>query len=424
MVRKPIEKAIDFVVVGAVKGFKKLFGGAIGWVKGKYEKGKKFVKDKATAAKDWAVGKAKGAAGWAKGKLEDVLAKLGFVTVEEDFDMQGEDHEVKAVADPAGKMEVTMASHVAVALRPLVKQAISAVGKSNDKDKADTLDLLDQINADLDLADASWDAISRDVKKHLKLANPTQPDEVIDEMRASYMTDGEKELRLNIKKIVTKIRKLKAPSIKALIDKVGGRKVFPPDFINIEGKFRDHLYDKPAGWSSVRSSFNATARTELRKEVQRIHDVSVKYAASNPKWKAARKEVELMTQRWSGDPSVAKDTVAPGRFDPKAVDEYDAGTLLDHYDNDVKYQVDHIVPLAVHWKKKGYKSDDDERAFHAGDGNFDNLQLLTATQNTSKGSRDDGGTDHRYWEQPFVDDGFDSKDSEVNSIEWITVDKK
>ena len=40
MVRKPIEKAIDFVVVGAVKGFKKLFGGAIGWVKGKYEKGK------------------------------------------------------------------------------------------------------------------------------------------------------------------------------------------------------------------------------------------------------------------------------------------------------------------------------------------------------------------------------------------------
>ena len=59
-VRKPIEKAVDFVVMGAVKGFRKLFGGAIGWVKGKYEKGKALVKDKATAAKDWGAGKVKG----------------------------------------------------------------------------------------------------------------------------------------------------------------------------------------------------------------------------------------------------------------------------------------------------------------------------------------------------------------------------
>jgi len=57
-VRKPIEKAVDFVVMGAVKGFKKMFGGAIGWVKDKAAKGKAWVKDKATAAKDWAAGKA------------------------------------------------------------------------------------------------------------------------------------------------------------------------------------------------------------------------------------------------------------------------------------------------------------------------------------------------------------------------------
>ena len=50
MVRKPIEKAVDFVVMGAVKGFQKLFGGAIGWVKDKAEKGKAWaVKDKANA---------------------------------------------------------------------------------------------------------------------------------------------------------------------------------------------------------------------------------------------------------------------------------------------------------------------------------------------------------------------------------------
>jgi hypothetical protein len=59
-VRKPIEKAVDFVVIGAVKGFKKLFGGAIGWVKGKAAAGKQWVKDKAETGKQWAVGKAKG----------------------------------------------------------------------------------------------------------------------------------------------------------------------------------------------------------------------------------------------------------------------------------------------------------------------------------------------------------------------------
>ena len=59
-VRKPIEQAVDFVVLGAVKTFKKMFGGAIGWAKGKYEKGAGWVKGKAEAAKGWASDKAKG----------------------------------------------------------------------------------------------------------------------------------------------------------------------------------------------------------------------------------------------------------------------------------------------------------------------------------------------------------------------------
>ncbi len=59
-VRKPIEKAVDFVVLGAVKGFKKLFGGAVGWVKDKAAKGKQWATDKATAAKEWGAGKVKG----------------------------------------------------------------------------------------------------------------------------------------------------------------------------------------------------------------------------------------------------------------------------------------------------------------------------------------------------------------------------
>jgi hypothetical protein len=61
-VRKPIEKAVNFVVLGAVKGFKKLFGGAIGWAKDKAAKGKAWATGKVEAGKEWAVGKAKGLA--------------------------------------------------------------------------------------------------------------------------------------------------------------------------------------------------------------------------------------------------------------------------------------------------------------------------------------------------------------------------
>ncbi len=55
-VRAPINKAVDFVVMGAVKGFRKLFGKA----RGAFEKGKKWVKDKAKGAKNWATSKARG----------------------------------------------------------------------------------------------------------------------------------------------------------------------------------------------------------------------------------------------------------------------------------------------------------------------------------------------------------------------------
>jgi hypothetical protein len=55
-VRAPINKAVDFVVMGAVKGFRKLFGKA----RSKFQQGKKWVKDKAQGAKDWATSKAQG----------------------------------------------------------------------------------------------------------------------------------------------------------------------------------------------------------------------------------------------------------------------------------------------------------------------------------------------------------------------------
>ncbi len=59
-VRSPINKAIDFVVGGAVKAFKKIAGPALAWAKGKFEKGKAFVKGKVEAGKAFVKGKVQG----------------------------------------------------------------------------------------------------------------------------------------------------------------------------------------------------------------------------------------------------------------------------------------------------------------------------------------------------------------------------
>ncbi|MDA0140715.1 phage tail protein, partial [Solirubrobacter deserti] len=56
-VQAPINKAVDFVVMGAVKGAKKLFGGAMNWAKGKVKAGKDWVKGKAQSVKDRLKGK-------------------------------------------------------------------------------------------------------------------------------------------------------------------------------------------------------------------------------------------------------------------------------------------------------------------------------------------------------------------------------
>jgi hypothetical protein len=51
-VQAPIAKAVDFVVMGAVKGAKKLFGAGLNWAKGKVKQGKDWVKGKAQDLKD------------------------------------------------------------------------------------------------------------------------------------------------------------------------------------------------------------------------------------------------------------------------------------------------------------------------------------------------------------------------------------
>lgn len=58
-VRAPVTKAIDTVIMGAVKAAKKLFGKPAKWAKDKFDKGKKWAQDKAQSLKDRFTGKGK-----------------------------------------------------------------------------------------------------------------------------------------------------------------------------------------------------------------------------------------------------------------------------------------------------------------------------------------------------------------------------
>jgi hypothetical protein len=114
-VRSPINKAIDFVVGGAVKTFKKMFGPALAWAKGKYEKGKAYVKGKVEAGKAYVKGKAQGAKDWAKrkagGAKEWAKEQLGLSKpVTEGFAMAGKPHTLTATEDGAGRVRFVMAS--------------------------------------------------------------------------------------------------------------------------------------------------------------------------------------------------------------------------------------------------------------------------------------------------------------------------
>jgi hypothetical protein len=76
-IQAPVNKMVDGLVMGAVKGFKKLGGDrllaaadrGVTWAKGKVRQGVAWAKAKVAQAKDWVKGRARGAAAWAKGKL-------------------------------------------------------------------------------------------------------------------------------------------------------------------------------------------------------------------------------------------------------------------------------------------------------------------------------------------------------------------
>ena len=130
--QKPVDKAIDWVVKGALKLAKPLVKAVTkgvewvkrkaaagkAWVKGKYEAGKAYVKKKYEAAKGWVKGKADSAKSWIKGKAE---AAKELFSLRRRFTAEGEAHSLYT-AGPSPDLTVAsvptnLATHPDAAVR-------------------------------------------------------------------------------------------------------------------------------------------------------------------------------------------------------------------------------------------------------------------------------------------------------------------
>jgi hypothetical protein len=103
-VQKPVNKAIDFVINGALKLAAPIINLAkrgAAWVKGKYEKGKAWVK-----------GKVEGAKAWAKGKLDTARARLAGAKPRGDLPEDKQQHVDMAAREIEPKVRSLMAKGV------------------------------------------------------------------------------------------------------------------------------------------------------------------------------------------------------------------------------------------------------------------------------------------------------------------------
>ena len=163
-IQKPVKAAIDFVINGALKLGKKLFGGA----KALYAKGKAYVKGKAEAGKKWVGGKVEAGRRWARTQLggnKDVaVAPTLFEPITREVTMKGRSHQL-TISSPDS---ITMASRHGT-LKDKVRRRrteISTLVPFPAEEDAALATILDNIEA---------------VRRASKKRRPTAPNDALDD---------------------------------------------------------------------------------------------------------------------------------------------------------------------------------------------------------------------------------------------------
>ncbi len=139
---------------------------------------------------------------------------------------------------------------------------------------------------------------------------------------------------------------------------------------------RRNLYINGSGFGSEAKNVKNETLEKLREDIRRIRELPLGSPQRQSIW-----------EKW-----VVRELV-PERADP---DKYTVAKV-----NAERYDVDHIKPLARHWKESGFNSTDRARQTIAG--SRENLRLVLMTINRSK-----GGEGHHYSDKPYVGSNFSS----------------
>ena len=359
--QKPVNKAIDFVIKTGLK----LAGPIIRGISGI---GKK-VKAKVAAGKAWVKGKADSVRARARAIVDWVASKIK-KTIRKPFSLgRGETHTV-TVNINGPDADVLLASKLAGRIRAVLPALIQQAQKANKghyvprlqaalkageaipaKWRVKEADITRQIQERVKrkLADGSWD--KRDATNYERAR--------IQKERAKLYGPVESELAV----IVTSLKGL--PSLDEFSSAAASKETryFPPGF-----DVRNGLYVRGTSWRTV---MTAVKNRDIKQRQDEIAGAGTKAArqALFEQWMRAGFIPRSGHSGYRRAETLAAMPVAAAK-----------GWLAG-----LRYDVDHIKPLAMHWNSQGYNSSDGARANAAFD--VDRLQALFYQANREKGGK-------------------------------------
>ncbi|RKH40949.1 phage tail protein [Corallococcus sicarius] len=295
--------------------------------------------------------------------------------VKKTLSMAGEGHTVTANTE-GGDLEITMASSLERRLRPAITAATSEVKKDTGRSATKKKQILSV------LGKAASDSDEKAIKKAWNA-------EGTGKKRGDLKLRFQQFIDTRLAPVIADLMTLGGHGIKALDAIIAGppkTRKLPPGY-----DVRSKLYERGSGWKSVRAAYHDTAKDKLVNQVNTY---------------VATKKKHLLLQ-----------LIAADFLPAQAANRYDNGTLTEKYVRKVDHQVDHIRPLAQHWKAGGYKSGDDARWKATTDPS--NFQLLTASANASK-----SGGGHHFGEKFEVAPTFTSAYAEGGIPNALRIDGK
>ncbi|HZH31996.1 MAG TPA: DUF4157 domain-containing protein [Pyrinomonadaceae bacterium] len=176
------------------------------------------------------------------------------------------------------------------------------------------------------------------------------------------------------------------------------RRYLPADY-----DVRAKLYERGSGWKTVRNNFFDEESTKVKDRIASIleDDAAGQTSRAQNRVRALIREEKLPEE---------------------AMDKFDRGTLKPNYVDKVDYHIDHISPLAEHWKEHGFESGDKSRWDKTI--SLSNLRLITKEANLSKGGKDEDDKSHHYADKPYVGKTFVSIYADDGAVGAKRIDKK